>query len=83
VTLLGRDLVVWLDGSAGSRSAPSWRAAVDECPHRLAAMSDGRLENGVLSCRYHGAVEKEGRRGNRRKKNFSALSLPLPLFLSL
>ena len=62
VTLLGKQLVVWLDGSESSQSQsesgeknPSWRAAVDECPHRLAAMSDGRLEGGTLSCRYHGA----------------------------
>ena len=53
---------MWLDGSEGGGAPPSWRAAADECPHRLAALSDGRLEGGVLSCRYHG-WEFGGERG--------------------
>lgn len=47
LTVLGTPVVVW-------RSGASWAAARDECPHRLAPLSEGRLEDGVLSCRYHG-----------------------------
>eukprot|EP00884_Botryococcus_braunii_P022855 jgi/Botrbrau1/9253/Bobra.180_1s0011.1 len=50
VRLLGEDIVVWNDGDG------QWCAAVDECPHRLARLSDGRIDNGKLECRYHGWV---------------------------
>ncbi|CAI5532322.1 unnamed protein product [Closterium sp. Naga37s-1] len=47
--LLGRDLVIWRD------SQGIWRAHADRCPHRLAPLSEGRLdENGLLQCPYHG-----------------------------
>lgn len=49
-TLLGQDLVLWWD-------APSacWRAFADQCPHRLAPLSQGRIaEDGLLECPYHG-----------------------------
>lgn len=48
VTLLGDDLIVWraTDGT--------WAAAADACPHRLAPLSAGRVEGGVLACSYHG-----------------------------
>ncbi|CAI5525056.1 unnamed protein product [Closterium sp. Naga37s-1] len=47
--LLGRDLVIWRD------SQGRWRAHADRCPHRLAPLSEGRLdENGLLQCPYHG-----------------------------
>lgn len=49
--LLGRDLVVWYDRVAGS-----WRAFADRCPHRLAPLSEGRIDrDGRLYCNYHGA----------------------------
>lgn len=49
VTLLGKQLVVWRDGSG------TWRCFEDMCPHRLAPLSEGRVEpNGNLSCSYHG-----------------------------
>ncbi|KAG6629751.1 hypothetical protein I3843_14G107800 [Carya illinoinensis] len=48
--LLGRDLVLWFD-----RSAREWVAFDDKCPHRLAPLSEGRIdEAGYLQCSYHG-----------------------------
>ncbi|MBA0846608.1 hypothetical protein Goshw_004513 [Gossypium schwendimanii] len=48
--LLGRDLVLWFD-----KSKNQWVAFDDKCPHRLAPLSEGRLdENGHLQCSYHG-----------------------------
>ena len=53
--LQGRDYVVW-------HASGRWNAAQDECPHRLAPMSVGRVENNQLVCRYHGwRFEGEGR----------------------
>ncbi|GFR50980.1 hypothetical protein Agub_g13305 [Astrephomene gubernaculifera] len=47
-TLLGRDLVLWRDGGG------VWRAFEDACPHRLAPLSEGRVESdGSLLCAYH------------------------------
>lgn len=49
-TLLAQDLVIWWD-----RQAASWRAFADQCPHRLAPLSEGRIaEDGLLECPYHG-----------------------------
>lgn len=49
-TLLGQDLVLWWD-----RQATCWRAFVDQCPHRLVPLSEGRIaEDGLLECPYHG-----------------------------
>lgn len=49
-TLLEQDLVIWWD-----QSANCWRAMVDQCPHRLAPLSEGRIaEDGLLECPYHG-----------------------------
>lgn len=49
-TLLDRDLVIWWD-----RQASCWRAFDDQCPHRLAPLSQGRIaEDGLLECPYHG-----------------------------
>ncbi|MGK7904037.1 MAG: Rieske 2Fe-2S domain-containing protein [Hormoscilla sp.] len=49
-TLLDRDLVIWWDSKANS-----WRVFEDKCPHRLAPLSEGRLnEAGLLECPYHG-----------------------------
>ena len=48
VRLLGRDMVLWKDGDG------VWRAADDACPHRLAPLSEGRVEEGRLHCAYHG-----------------------------
>lgn len=49
-TLLGQDLVLWWDPQASC-----WRAFADQCPHRLAPLSEGRVaEDGLLECPYHG-----------------------------
>jgi phenylpropionate dioxygenase-like ring-hydroxylating dioxygenase large terminal subunit len=45
--LLGEPVVLWWDGQ--------WRAFADRCPHRLASLSEGRInEEGNLECPYHG-----------------------------
>lgn len=49
-TLLEQDLVLWWD-----RQTNQWRAFVDQCPHRLVPLSEGRIaEDGLLECPYHG-----------------------------
>jgi phenylpropionate dioxygenase-like ring-hydroxylating dioxygenase large terminal subunit len=49
-TLLERDIVIWWDNNE-----QMWRAFVDQCPHRLAPLSEGRInEDGLLECPYHG-----------------------------
>jgi phenylpropionate dioxygenase-like ring-hydroxylating dioxygenase large terminal subunit len=46
--LLGKNLVLWRDGSS------QWRCFEDFCPHRLAPLSEGRVESdGTLLCAYH------------------------------
>ncbi|KAK9832649.1 hypothetical protein WJX81_007195 [Elliptochloris bilobata] len=48
--LLGNRLVLWRD------RAGAWRCFADRCPHRLAPLSEGRIEpsDGTLQCSYHG-----------------------------
>ncbi|KAF5825433.1 accelerated cell death 1, partial [Dunaliella salina] len=46
--LLGLSLVVWAD------SKGSWSCQEDKCPHRLAPLSEGRIEGDALQCSYHG-----------------------------
>ena len=55
-TLLDTDLVIWWDKSG------TWRVFEDRCPHRLAPLSEGRVnELGLLECPYHGwAFSGEG-----------------------
>ena len=49
-TLLETDLVVWWD-----KSEQTWQVFEDKCPHRLASLSEGRInEAGLLECPYHG-----------------------------
>ena len=49
-TLLEKDLVIWWD-----KSASTWQVFEDKCPHRLAPLSEGRVnEAGLLECPYHG-----------------------------
>ncbi|KAF6251516.1 hypothetical protein COO60DRAFT_608956 [Scenedesmus sp. NREL 46B-D3] len=45
------DIAVWWDRTAGQ-----WRAFQDRCPHRLAPLSEGRIDDstGHLYCNYHG-----------------------------
>ena len=47
-TLLGEDLVLWRDAAG---CAHAW---MDQCPHRGARLSLGRVHNGQLECAYHG-----------------------------
>ena len=56
-TLLEQDLVIWWD-----KSADTWQVFEDKCPHRLAPLSEGRVnEQGLLECPYHGwAFSGEG-----------------------
>ncbi len=47
--LLGKLFVVWADNDK------IWHAFEDKCPHRLAPLSEGRIdERGNLQCAYHG-----------------------------
>ncbi|EIE25095.1 Rieske-domain-containing protein, partial [Coccomyxa subellipsoidea C-169] len=48
--LLGMRLVLWRDAQG------VWRCFEDKCPHRLAPLSEGRIEpsDGTLMCSYHG-----------------------------
>jgi nitrite reductase/ring-hydroxylating ferredoxin subunit len=49
-TLLDRGIVIWWDAKGSA-----WRVFEDQCPHRLAPLSEGRVnENGELECPYHG-----------------------------
>ena len=56
-TLLDTALVIWWDESENI-----WRVFEDRCPHRLASLSEGRVnEAGLLECPYHGwAFSGEG-----------------------
>ncbi|KAG2449747.1 hypothetical protein HYH02_005272 [Chlamydomonas schloesseri] len=47
--LLGIPLALWKNAQG------QWRAVEDRCPHRLAPLSEGRVEkDGTLQCAYHG-----------------------------
>lgn len=48
--VIGLDLVVWWD-----RNENAWKVFDDSCPHRLAPLSEGRIDQwGRLQCVYHG-----------------------------
>lgn len=51
VTLLGQPLVIWKP-----KSSETYRVFLDQCPHRLAPLSEGRVDEktGHLMCSYHG-----------------------------
>ncbi|HAC64993.1 MAG TPA: pheophorbide a oxygenase, partial [Cyanothece sp. UBA12306] len=51
VTLLGLKLVIWQQ-----KSATNYQVFLDQCPHRLAPLSEGRIDEktGQLMCSYHG-----------------------------
>jgi phenylpropionate dioxygenase-like ring-hydroxylating dioxygenase large terminal subunit len=49
-TLLDEDLAIWWEDAT-----QSWRTLLDRCPHRLAPLSQGRInEAGAIECPYHG-----------------------------
>ncbi|KAM0038110.1 putative pheophorbide a oxygenase [Helianthus debilis subsp. tardiflorus] len=48
--VLGLDVVVWWD-----KNENAWKVFDDRCPHRLAPLSEGRIDQwGRLQCVYHG-----------------------------
>ncbi|OVA19583.1 Pheophorbide a oxygenase [Macleaya cordata] len=48
--VMGLDIVVWWDRIEGK-----WQVFDDSCPHRLAPLSEGRIDQwGRLQCVYHG-----------------------------
>ena len=51
VTLLGLRLVIWQP-----KASSNYRVFLDQCPHRLAPLSEGRIDenSGHLMCSYHG-----------------------------
>ena len=51
VTLLGMRLVIWKPASS-----ETYQVFLDQCPHRLAPLSEGRIDEntGNLMCSYHG-----------------------------
>jgi phenylpropionate dioxygenase-like ring-hydroxylating dioxygenase large terminal subunit len=51
ITLLGKRLVIWKPSKS-----ETYRVFLDQCPHRLAPLSEGRIEDktGNLMCSYHG-----------------------------
>ncbi|XP_074294153.1 protochlorophyllide-dependent translocon component 52, chloroplastic-like [Silene latifolia] len=50
MTIMGIKLVVWWD-----RNEEQWKVFDDSCPHRLAPLSEGRIDKwGRLQCVYHG-----------------------------
>lgn len=49
-TVLGLEVVVWWD-----KVEEKWQVFDDKCPHRLAPLSEGRIDQwGRLQCVYHG-----------------------------
>ncbi|XP_011089144.1 protochlorophyllide-dependent translocon component 52, chloroplastic [Sesamum indicum] len=48
--VMGIDIVIWWD-----RNESEWKVFDDSCPHRLAPLSEGRIDQwGRLQCVYHG-----------------------------
>eukprot|EP00435_Cladocopium_sp_Y103_P027914 s2325_g6.t3 len=56
VRLDGLDLVVWQVPGEEDSEDGGWRVMSDACPHRLAPLSEGRIEpkTKCLQCAYHG-----------------------------
>lgn len=85
VELLGRRYVVW------KPRGESFRVFLDLCPHRLAPLSEGRMDpaSGQLMCSYHGwCFDGEGRcrrlpqaspptPGERQARHLAATVLPV------
>ncbi|CAE7465706.1 PAO [Symbiodinium sp. CCMP2592] len=62
IELFGEGLVLWWD-----TGTTAWHVAMDRCPHRLAPLSEGRVdESGHIECPYHGWTF-DGRTGTCHK----------------
>ncbi|BAZ68466.1 MAG: Rieske 2Fe-2S domain-containing protein [Pelatocladus maniniholoensis HA4357-MV3] len=86
VTLLGLRLVIWKP-----KSTETYRVFLDQCPHRLAPLSEGRIDDktGNLMCSYHGwQFDQQGicthipqaensELVSKNKENLCAVSLPV------
>ncbi|MBD2437058.1 Rieske 2Fe-2S domain-containing protein [Nostoc sp. FACHB-110] len=85
VTLLGLRLVIWKP-----KSAETFQVFLDQCPHRLAPLSEGRIddETGNLMCSYHGwqfdqhgncthVPQAENPELVSKKENLCAVALPV------
>jgi nitrite reductase/ring-hydroxylating ferredoxin subunit len=67
IRVCGVDLAVWhkplLKDAKRGAVAKEWSALVDACPHRLAPLSQGRVDptSGCIECPYHGwSFEADG-----------------------
>ncbi|MCP6762893.1 MAG: Rieske 2Fe-2S domain-containing protein [Fischerella sp. CENA71] len=86
VTLLGLRLVIWKP-----HSSQTYRVFLDKCPHRLAPLSEGRIDEktGNLMCSYHGwQFDQQGicthipqaenpELVSKNKENLCAVTLPV------
>ncbi len=64
--LLGVDIVVWRNGDN------KWSVFEDKCPHRLAPLSEGRVEDdGTLLCASHAWLFRDDRAGTVIPRAFS------------
>jgi phenylpropionate dioxygenase-like ring-hydroxylating dioxygenase large terminal subunit len=54
IEIMGRNFVVWRGRTDSGDS--QWNVALDECPHRFAPLSQGRIDPATkcLECPYHG-----------------------------
>lgn len=70
VRLLERDLVLWRGPDGAAVAAP------DRCPHREAPLSAGTVDDGCLSCAYHGWTFAAGGRCVRVPSNQASVPPP-------
>lgn len=56
IKLLGLDFVLWKSAAVSEKASEIYVALKDACPHRLAPLSEGRIDEktGQLMCSYHG-----------------------------
>lgn len=61
ITIFGRKLILWREAAGGP--AARWRCFSDACPHRMAPLSEGRIDSaGRLQCSLHGwSFDGDGR----------------------